>query len=337
MSSSTQATMPDLSVVIPVFNEEQVLPRLFDRLYPALAALKRSHEVVFVDDGSRDASAALLYRQFEQSPAVTRVVILQNNFGQHAAILAGFAHARGRFVITLDADLQNPPEEIHKLLAKLDEGYDYVGTIRRKRRDRLWRHLLSRLMNRLREKITRIRMSDQGCMLRGYDQAIIRVLRDSHEATTYIPALAALYANRPTEIVVEHEERASGASKYSLLRLIQLNFDLMTGFSTTPLRIFSLAGIAISCVSLLFVLYLAVRRLMIGPEAEGVFTLFAIAYFLIGITLFGIGLMGEYMGRIYHQTLARPRYLVRTLWQADPPPPTDLAATLHEGLRPPAP
>ncbi|MBF0176656.1 MAG: glycosyltransferase [Magnetococcales bacterium] len=310
---SASAAAPDISVVIPVYNEELVLPRLFERLYPALEALRRSYEVVFIDDGSRDASVALLHRQFLHRPEVTRVVVLKSNFGQHAAILAGFAHTRGHFVITLDADLQNPPEEIHKLVAKLDEGYDYVGSIRRQRRDRLWRHVLSRLMNRLREKITRIHMTDQGCMLRGYDRAIIDVLRASQEVTTYIPALAFLYAGRPTEVMVEHEERELGQSKYSLFRLIQLNFDLMTGFSTAPLRIFSLGGIVISCGSLFFVLYLAIRRLMIGPEAEGVFTLFAIAYFLIGITLFGIGLMGEYMGRIYHQTLARPRYLVRTV------------------------
>ncbi|MBF0154270.1 MAG: glycosyltransferase [Magnetococcales bacterium] len=320
---NASAATPDISIVVPVYNEELVLPHLFARLYPALEALQRTYEVVFIDDGSRDASAILLHRQHGRLPEVTRVVLLKNNFGQHAAILAGFAHARGRYIITLDADLQNPPEEIHKLVAKLDAGYDYVGTIRRQRRDRLWRHVLSRLMNRLREKITRIHMTDQGCMLRGYDRAIVDVLRESHEVTTYIPALAYLYAARPTEVVVEHEERSMGQSKYSLFRLIQLNFDLMTGFSTAPLRIFSLVGIAISCVSFLFVLYLTIRRLMIGPEAEGVFTLFAIAYLLIGITLFGIGLMGEYMGRIYHQTLARPRYLVRTVLEKDSSPPSD--------------
>ncbi|MBF0135135.1 MAG: glycosyltransferase [Magnetococcus sp. DMHC-1] len=304
---------PDISIVIPVYNEEDVLPHLFRRLYPVLDGMHRPYEVVFVDDGSRDASPILLHQQFRQLPEVTRVVMLKNNFGQHAAILAGFAHAHGRYVITLDADLQNPPEEIPKLVSKLDEGYDYVGTIRRQRRDRLWRHVLSRLMNRLRERVTRIHMTDQGCMLRGYDQAIIHILRESHEVTTYIPALAFLYAAKPTEVVVEHEERQSGQSKYSLFRLIQLNFDLMTGFSTAPLRIFSLVGITISCASFLFVLYLTIRRLMIGPEAEGVFTLFAIAYFLIGIILFGIGLMGEYMGRVYQQTLARPRFLIRTV------------------------
>jgi undecaprenyl-phosphate 4-deoxy-4-formamido-L-arabinose transferase len=315
MSATSEPRKPerDLSVVIPVYNEEAVLPQLFERLYPVLDGLERGYEVIFVDDGSRDRSTALLRQQFQARPDVTRVVCLRANAGQHAAILAGFEYSTGKSVITLDADLQNPPEEIIKLLAELDKGYDYVGTIRRKRRDSSWRHWASRAMNRLRERITNIHMTDQGCMLRAYDQDIIRAILDSRETQTFIPALAYLYAGNPTEVVVEHEQRAAGESKYNLFKLIHLNFDLMTGFSLMPLQVFSLVGIGIAIISFVFVIYLAIRRLIVGPEVEGVFTLFAIAFFLIGILLFGIGLLGEYVGRIYVQARGRPRYLVKVV------------------------
>ena len=305
----------EVSVIIPIFNEEAVLPDLFARLYPALDRLQRSYEVIFVDDGSRDKSPALLRKQFQQRPDATRVVYLKTNAGQHAALFAGFEHAMGTKVVTLDADLQNPPEEIGKLLEKMDEGFDYVGSIRRKRNDSLWRHVASRMMNRVRERITHIHMTDQGCMLRAYDKAIIDAMLSSREITTFIPALAFLYAANPTEVVVEHEERAAGTSKYSLYKLTRLNFDLVTSFSIVPLQAFSLIGFGVALVSFLFVLYLFLRRLIVGPEVEGVFTLFAIAFFVMGLLLFGIGLLGEYLGRLYLQVRERPRYIVATVLQ----------------------
>ncbi len=308
---------PELSVVIPVYNEEQGLSALFARLYPALDTLGRRYEVVFVNDGSRDRSAALLREQFERRPDTTRVVLLNGNFGQHMAIMAGFDLCRGQRIVTLDADLQNPPEEIGKLVAKLEEGYDYVGTIRQRRRDTWWRRYASRLMNLVRERITRIKMTDQGCMLRGYDRHIVDAINQSKEVNTFIPALAYTYASRPTEIEVAHAEREAGESKYSLYSLIRLNFDLVTGFSVVPLQMFSLAGIALSLLSALFVVYLVLRRLIVGPEVQGVFTLFAITFFLIGIMLFGIGLLGEYVGRIYQQVRHRPRYLVQALLERE--------------------
>ena len=304
---------PELSIVIPVYNEEAGLQTLFDRLYPALDKLGVSYEVVFVNDGSRDRSAALLREQFERRPEVTRVVLFNGNFGQHMAIMAGFEHCYGKRVVTLDADLQNPPEEIAKLLAKMDEGHDYVGSIRRMRRDSMWRHWASRAMNRLRERITHVNMTDQGCMLRAYDRGIIDAINSCREVNTFVPALAYTFARNPAEVVVEHEERAAGETKYSLYKLIRLNFDLMTGFSVVPLQMFSLAGIVISLLSALFFVFLVVRRFIVGPEAEGLFTLFAIMFFLIGIALFGIGLLGEYVGRIYQQVRHRPRYLVQAV------------------------
>jgi len=301
---------PDISVVIPVYNEEEGLPFLFERLYPALDALGRSYEVVFVDDGSRDRSVAALREQFQRRPDVTRVVVLARNAGQHLAILAAFQQTRGRYVITLDADLQNPPEEIARIVATMDAGADYVGTIRVRRQDVLWRKAASRFLNRLREGTTSIHITDQGCMLRGYDRSVIDAVNRCSEVSTYVPALAYTFARHPVEIEVAHAERTVGQSKYSLFRLIRLNFDLMTGFSVAPLQFFSMSGIVIAMLSIIFVIYLAIRRLIVGPEAEGVFTLFGIAFFLIGVALIGLGVVGEYVGRIYEQVRQRPRYTV---------------------------
>ena len=291
-----------LSVVMPVNNEEQGLQALFDRLYPALDALGISYEVLFVNDGSRDRSAAILREQFQKRPDVTRVILFNGNFGQHMAIMAAFEHSRGQRVVTLDADLQNPPEDTGLLLAKMDEGHDYVGSIRRQRSDSMWRHVASKAMNGLRERITRIKMTDQGCMFRAYDRGIIDAINSCKEVSTFIPALAYSFARNPTEVVVGHEERAAGESKYSLYSLIRLNFDLMTSFSLVPLQLFSMLGIGISVLSGFFVIFLFLRRLIIGPEVQGVF---------------GIGLLGEYIGRIYQQVRHRPRYLVEAVLETE--------------------
>jgi undecaprenyl-phosphate 4-deoxy-4-formamido-L-arabinose transferase len=304
---------PDLSVVIPVYNEEAGLAKLFARLYPALDRLGLRYEIIFVDDGSRDSSVALLAEQFRARREVTRVVLFNGNYGQHMAILAGFALTRGEIVVTLDADLQNPPEEIRKLVDKMREGYDYVGSIRLKRHDTAWRRLASSVMNRLRERITSIRISDQGNMLRAYGRNVIDLVNACPEVNTFVPALAYKFARRPAEVVVEHQQRAAGESKYSLYSLIRLNFDLVTGFSLVPLQMFSLLGTLLACASALLVTVLLARRFLFGAEADGLFTLFAIAFFFMGVILFGIGLVGEYVGRILQQVRARPRYVVQTV------------------------
>ena len=303
-------TTPEVSVIIPVYNEEAGLPALFARLYPALDALNTPYEIVFINDGSRDCSAAVLREQWQQRPDVTRVILLAANAGQHMAIMAGFEHCRGDIVVTLDADLQNPPEEIGKLAAKVREGYDCVGSIRKDRQNTAFRRWASKAMNNLRERITRIKMTDQGCMLRAYSRSVIEAINSCKEVNTFIPALAYSFAQKPTEIEVAHEERHAGESKYSLYSLIRLNFDLMTGFSVVPLQWFSMTGIAVSLLSAVFVAFLVIRRLIFGPEAEGLFTLFGIAFFLIGLTLFGVGMLGEYVGRVYQQVRHRPRYLI---------------------------
>jgi undecaprenyl-phosphate 4-deoxy-4-formamido-L-arabinose transferase len=315
---------PAVSVIIPVYNEEEGLPALFARLYPALDALGIRYEIVFINDGSRDRSAALLREQFQRRPDATRVILFNGNFGQHMAIMAGFSHIRGERIVTLDADLQNPPEEIGKLLAKMDEGFDYVGSIRRVRRDAAWRRWASAAMNRFRERITRIRMTDQGCMLRAYSREIVAAVAASREVSTYIPALAYTFASNPTEVEVAHEERSEGESKYSLYMLIRLNFDLATGFSLVPLQLFSMFGMLVSALALAsYVIVIAYRLYHIHWEdAASVFwDRDILAFFLVGMMLFGLGLIGEYVGRIYHQVRARPRYMIRAVLErnADEP------------------
>ncbi len=308
---------PGLSVVIPVYNEEAVLPSLLARLYPALDALGESYEVIFVNDGSTDRSAALLREQFQKRPDATRVILFSGNYGQHMAIVAGFERCRGDRVVTLDADLQNPPEEIARLLAKMDEGYDYVGGVRRERRDTVFRRGASRLMNALRERITRIRMTDQGCMLRAYSRDIVAAINSCREVNTFIPALAYTFAQRPTEIEVAHEERAAGESKYSLYKLVQLNFDLVTSFSVKPLQMFSLLGMLTAAASVLaYVIVIIQRWIAADSLVEGLRAIWdrdILQFFLTGILLFGLGLLGEYIGRIYEQVRQRPRYVVQAV------------------------
>ena len=310
-------SIPQLSIIIPVYNEEQSLPLLFARLYPALDKLARSYEVLFVNDGSKDRSAALLREQFERRPDVTRVVLFSSNFGQHMAIMAGFEQCRGSRIVTLDADLQNPPEEIGNLLVAMDAGHDYVGSIRLHRQDTIFRRLASRAMNWVRERITRIRMTDQGCMLRAYDRQIIDAIKSSSEINTFIPALAYTYAGNPTEVEVAHEERAAGESKYSLYALIRLNFDLVTGFSIVPLQVFSLLGMFVAVMSVVVYIGVIIQRWIAADSMrEGLLALWdrdILQFFLTGLVLFGLGLLGEYIGRIYQQVRSRPRFLIQAV------------------------
>jgi undecaprenyl-phosphate 4-deoxy-4-formamido-L-arabinose transferase len=321
MNGAPDMSHPTVSVVIPVFNEEAGLDALFSRLYPALDALPGPCEVIFVNDGSTDRTPALLRGQFEARPDITRVVLFNANYGQHLAIMAGFQHARGERIVTLDADLQNPPEEIHKLLAKMDDGHDYVGGVRTERRDTWFRRNVSRILNRLRERTTRIHMTDQGCMLRAYDRPIVNAINQCEEINTFIPALAYTFASNPAEIEVAHEERAAGATKYSLYKLMRLNFDLVTGFSLAPLQAFSVFGLVLATGSMGFVVFQICHRLLRGSAAEGMFpsVIDGLQFFLAGVTLFGIGLLGEYIGRIYQQVLRRPRFIVSAVLQENDP------------------
>lgn len=305
-----------ISVVVPVFNEEANIPELVPRLFAVLDTLERPSEVICVDDGSRDHSLDVLRGFVERYPERLRVVELSRNFGQHPAILAGFAIASGDVIVTIDADLQNPPEEIPKLLALTDEGFDVVGGVREVRRDSLFRRMASRMVNRVTTAMTGIRMSDYGCMLRAYSREVIDLINRCEESSTFIPALAQTFSRRPAEVPVRHAERRAGQSKYSLYRLFRLNFDLMTGFSVVPLQLFTLLGFLTATGGLALGIYLLIRRyaLLRASEADGVFTLFALAFVVMGVLMAGLGIVGEYVGRIYQEVRGRPRYLVRRVY-----------------------
>lgn len=308
--------LPYLSIVIPVYNEEKNIGPLLERLYPVVGATGKTFEIIFTDDGSRDLSLTLLREKSRELPGV-KIIEFNGNFGQHMAILAAFEMCRGEIVITLDADLQNPPEEIPRLIRKVEEGHDVVGTIRENRQDTFFRRMASRAVNLTTNRMTGMHMSDYGCMLRAYHRTVVENINRCRETTTFIPALAQTFASNPAEIGVSHCERSEGESKYSLYRLIRLNFDLMTGFSVVPLQLFALFGVVTAGLSLVFALFLLARRFIVGAEVEGVFTLFAILFFFLGIVIFGIGLVGEYVGRIYQEVRRRPRYVIRGLYGFD--------------------
>ena len=312
--SRAAETAPEISIVIPVYNEAASIPALHQRLKDTLGQMGRTYEVWFVDDGSRDSSAALL-SEIAAGDEHVGLISLARNFGQHAAVLAGFAAARGSIIVSLDADLQNPPEEIPRLVAKLEEGYDVVGGRRENRQDPLYRRFPSRLVNWLTSFTVGVKMQDYGCMLRAYRRDIVRQLVECDERSSFIPALANTLARDTTEIEVGHDDRAFGASKYGLLKLMRLSFDLLTGFSLLPIQIVSLSGILVALAGIGFGGFLFIRRLIVGPEVEGVFTLFAILFVFIGILILAVGLVGEYVGRIYLEVRRRPTYRVQAIRQ----------------------
>jgi undecaprenyl-phosphate 4-deoxy-4-formamido-L-arabinose transferase len=302
---------PYLSVVIPIYNEQECLETLYTRLTKTLDKMDETSEIIFTNDGSRDRSSEILKSFFERRPHQIRVIEFNGNFGQHMAILAAFQKARGEIIINLDADLQNPPEEIPNLIKEFKKGHDYVGTFRLKRHDSWIRSLPSKLMNYVRGLVTDIHIKDQGCMMRAYSRRIVDLIKQCDEPSTFITALGYSFAINPTEIGIPHEPRREGESKYDVYRLIRVAFDLFTGFSMAPLHVFTVFGFFVSALSGLLVAYLLMRRLIVGPEAEGVFTLFAILYFLISVAITGIGIVGEYVGRIYQVVRRRPRFLIR--------------------------
>ena len=309
-SSSTEPV--EVSVVIPVYNEAENLDTLHRRLIETLDHLGARAEVCYVDDGSTDGSLGIL-RAFADADERVSVVELTRNSGQHAAVLAGFAASRGPIVVTLDADLQNPPEEIPRLLAKLQEGFEVVGGWRETRHDPLPRRLASAVINRATSVAVGVSMRDYGCMLRAYRREIVDQILECSERSLFIPALANTLARRTAEVRVEHAERGAGTSKYHLMKLMRLAFDLITGFSLLPIQLVSLAGIVVALAGVGFGVFLFVRRLIVGPESEGVFTLFAILFVFLGVLILAVGLVGEYIGRIYLEVRQRPAYRVRTV------------------------
>ncbi|MCF7532972.1 undecaprenyl-phosphate 4-deoxy-4-formamido-L-arabinose transferase [Pseudomonas petrae] len=309
-----------VSIVIPVYNEAQSLPELLRRTEAACALLGHAFEIVLVDDGSRDASAELLQQAAEREGSNVVAVILNRNYGQHAAIMAGFEQCKGDVVITLDADLQNPPEEIPRLVRLAEQGYDVVGTVRNHRQDSAWRRWPSKLINLAVQRSTGVAMNDYGCMLRAYRRTIVDAMLACRERSTFIPILANSFARHTTEILVEHAEREHGDSKYSPMRLINLMFDLITCMTTTPLRLLSIVGFGMALLGVLFALALVVLRLIFGAPwaGHGTFVLFAVLFVFTGGQFIGMGLLGEYLGRMYSDVRARPRFFIEKVVRGSP-------------------
>jgi undecaprenyl-phosphate 4-deoxy-4-formamido-L-arabinose transferase len=313
---------PYLSIVIPIFNEEENISTLWERLTRVLAEHfhnpAQPWEVIFTDDGSRDRSLAMLLDIAKAEPRV-KVVEFNRNYGQHSAIFAAFAEVEGRVVVTLDADLQNPPEEIPKLVAKVEEGYDVVGGWRqgRQENDSFFRTMPSKIVNAVTRKTTGVVLHDYGCMLRAYSREVVNAMLLCKERSSFIPALANSFAKRITEVPVAHAERAAGTSKYGLWKLVNLQFDLLTSFSLLPLQMLSVFGVVTAAIGFLLFLGLVIYRFL-HPEgtAQGVFTLFAILFFFVGCQFIAFGLLGEYIGRIYQEVRDRPRYMVKKVHQA---------------------
>ena len=317
-------TAPRVSAVIPVYNEEANLPELNERMAKALDATGKPWELVYVDDGSADKSLELLSTFASKDPRV-KVVEFNRNYGQHAAVFAGLAQTKGEIVVTLDADLQNPPEEVPKLVAKMEEGYDVVGSVRKNRQDPFFRRIASRLVNRLTRSGNRAAqgMTDYGCMLRAYSRNVVDQISQCKELSSFIPVLAMMYAKKTTEIEVEHAERSRGTSKYGLLQLLRLQSDLMTGFSFLPLRFLSWFGAFVAVSGFGLSIYILVMRILKGDAYTqgGVFTLFAVLYMMVGGLFIGMGILGEYVGRIYGEVRQRPRYVIRKVHGNELPTP----------------
>jgi len=301
-----------VSLVIPVFNEAKNLEELIRRCTEVCTSMKMPFEIVLIDDGSSDDSARLITEAADREQGRVVGVLLNRNYGQHAAVMAGFAEARGDIIVTLDADLQNPPEEIPRLVDAVEAGFDAVGTVRVPRCDNFLRRTASSIVNKVAQKATGVIMHDYGCMLRAYRRSVVDAMLQCHERSTFIPILANSFARTTTEVEVSHAARNDGDSKYSLWGLVNLQFDLLTSTTTFPLRVLSVLGALISMAGVGFGVFLLIMRLIHGSDwaAEGIFTLFAILFIFVGAQFVGMGLLGEYIGRIYHDVRARPRYFV---------------------------
>jgi undecaprenyl-phosphate 4-deoxy-4-formamido-L-arabinose transferase len=304
-----------VSVVIPVFNEQENIRTLCDRLFATMDAFGKKYEIIFVDDGSKDQTPQILRELFFQKSDVLRIITFNGNYGQYVAILAGFEHVRGDVVVTLDADLQNLPEEIPNLLEKIDEGYDLVGGYRARRQDNFFRTYASKMVNFIREKATGISMRDHGCMLRAYRRHIIDEVIKTRETSTFITALAQKFAGNPLDIPVSHEERSAGDSKYNLYKLIRITFDLLTGFSLLPLQLFTLLGMIISSASGIYFLVELFKKIVSHHHGYGLH--FAFLFLLLSVIILGIGLLGEYIGRAYFAICEHPSFVIRDILEKE--------------------
>lgn len=296
-----------VSIVIPVFNEEDSLKELYAQLNAVLKNMNKSYEIIFVDDGSKDKSIGIL-NELKQSDKNIKVISFYRNFGQHAAIIAGFKASGSQIVVTLDADLQNPPQEIPKLIKKIEEGYDVVAGRRLNRKDRLYRRLSSNLINRMISKLTGVKLNDYGCMLRAYNRTIIKHLLEYGEKSVYIPAFTSWISSNIVEIPVSHNPRKHGKSKYNLLKFLRQVFDLITAYTLFPIQLISIVGAIFSILGFFLACYLIVYRIFFKITST-LTTFISALLFFSGVIIFFMGIISEYLVRIYIETKKTPLYI----------------------------
>ncbi len=317
--TAAKSVRPRISIVIPLYNEEDSIPHLAEALDAAIANCGEPTEVIIVDDGSRDRSFALLREIAERDPRFT-IVRFRRNFGQTAAFAAGFAQARGEVVITMDADLQNDPMDIPLLMAKIDEGYDIVSGWRKNRQDRwLDRKLPSMLANRLISNVTDVRLHDYGCSLKAYRTDVLRHVRLYGELHRFIPALASQVGATVTEVPVNHRARKYGSSKYGISRTIRVMLDLINvwflgAYSTRPIHVFGTLGLGSMALGVLTGLYLTALKIFWGASiGNRPLLLLAVLLVVIGVQLVTMGLLAEMITRTYYESQNKPIYVVREI------------------------
>ncbi|MBI5934911.1 MAG: glycosyltransferase family 2 protein [Chloroflexi bacterium] len=314
--------MPELSLVVPVYNEEQNLPLLFDAIAKSLEPLGRAWEVIFVDDGSRDGTVSVLQSLFTRDPLHVRVIEFRRNFGQTAAIAAGIDHARGDIIILLDADLQNDPADIPMMLAKLDEGHDLVSGWRRNRKDNaLTRNLPSHLANGLISAVTGVRLHDYGCTLKAYRRGALEGFKLYGEMHRFIPVFAHSVGARIAEVEVHHHARKFGKAKYGLERTLKVLLDLFTvkfllDYSSKPIYLFGGAGLALMFLGLADLLYLFIRRFWGIPAATSPLLLVGVMFAIMGFQSILMGLIAELLVRTYHESQSKPTYRIRAILES---------------------
>lgn len=307
----------DISVVIPLFNEEKNIDLLYDKLKVALDKINRRYQIIMVDDGSTDKTLSVL-KEIHQRDKTLRVISFRRNFGQAAALSAGFDWAKGDIVIAMDGDLQNHPEDIPLLLRKIEEGYDVVSGWRVERKDPfLTRRLPSSVANFIISWVSKVKLHDYGCTLKAYRREVVDNLRLYGEMHRFIPSLASLMGASVAEVKVKHSPRTHGKSKYNLSRTIRVILDLFTvkfflSFATRPIQIFGLIGIFSSLVGFILAAYLSVKKIFFGhPLADRPLLLLAILLILMGVQFITMGLLGEMLARTYYETQKKPTYLIK--------------------------
>jgi glycosyltransferase involved in cell wall biosynthesis len=308
----------NLSLIVPVYNEEENLPLLYTAVDQALTPLNTIWEVIFVDDGSRDGSFDVLQSMVEKDPQHVRVLSFRRNFGQTAALAAGIDHACGEIIVLLDADMQNDPADIPMLLAKLDEGYDLVSGWRRYRKDnRLTRTIPSNLANGLISWTTGVHLHDYGCTLKAYRRDALEGFRLYGEMHRFIPVFAHAVGARITELPVRHHARKFGKAKYGLERTIKVLLDLFTvkfllSYSNKPIYLFGGAGAMLMSIGALDLLYLFIRRTFWGvPVFTSPLLQVGVMFFIMGFQSILMGLIAELLARTYHESQSKPTYTIR--------------------------